>query len=44
MNNRDFSMGLKKLELSYGLAKLFEDMEKLQHKSDGIIFTSSIAP
>jgi mRNA guanylyltransferase len=37
-------MDLKKLELSYGMEKVFEDMARLKHKSDGIIFTASEAP
>ncbi|KAJ3076333.1 Dcp1p-Dcp2p decapping enzyme complex alpha subunit, partial [Quaeritorhiza haematococci] len=39
-----FRMGLKKLELSYGLERVFEQIELLKHKSDGIIFTSKDAP
>ncbi|KAJ3213282.1 Dcp1p-Dcp2p decapping enzyme complex alpha subunit, partial [Clydaea vesicula] len=39
-----FQMDLKKLHLSYGLAMVFEEIPKLKHKSDGIIFTSSVGP
>lgn len=37
-------MDLKKLELSYHLVQVFKHMESLNHKSDGIIFTSAVAP
>ncbi|KAJ3043073.1 Dcp1p-Dcp2p decapping enzyme complex alpha subunit [Rhizophlyctis rosea] len=39
-----FRMDLKELQLSYGLAKVFEEIPKLKHGNDGIIFTSSVAP
>jgi mRNA guanylyltransferase len=39
-----FQIKLKPLELSYGLARVFETMGGLDHKSDGVIFTSSVAP
>ncbi|KAI9094358.1 putative mRNA capping enzyme alpha subunit [Phlyctochytrium arcticum] len=39
-----FRMDLKPLQLSYHLRKVFEDIPQLKHKSDGIIFTSSVAP
>jgi mRNA guanylyltransferase len=40
-----FQLKLKPLELSYGLSRVFETMNGgLDHKSDGVIFTSSIAP
>jgi mRNA guanylyltransferase len=40
-----FQIKLKPLELSYGLARVFDTMNGgLDHKSDGVIFTSSIAP
>ncbi|KAJ3283246.1 Dcp1p-Dcp2p decapping enzyme complex alpha subunit, partial [Blyttiomyces sp. JEL0837] len=42
--SQPFKMNLKPLELSYGLDKVFASMSKLKHKSDGIIFTSSVAP
>ncbi|KAI8816620.1 putative mRNA capping enzyme alpha subunit [Fimicolochytrium jonesii] len=38
-----FRMDLKPLQLSYHLQKVFEDIPNLKHKSDGIIFTSSVA-
>ncbi|KAJ3202028.1 Dcp1p-Dcp2p decapping enzyme complex alpha subunit, partial [Dinochytrium kinnereticum] len=37
-------MDLKKLQLSYGMERVFEEMPHLKHKSDGIIFTSSVSP
>ncbi|KAJ3192764.1 Dcp1p-Dcp2p decapping enzyme complex alpha subunit [Irineochytrium annulatum] len=39
-----FRMGWKPVELSYGVKKVFQRMQRLMHKSDGIIFTSSVAP
>ncbi|KAJ3417140.1 Dcp1p-Dcp2p decapping enzyme complex alpha subunit [Chytridiales sp. JEL 0842] len=39
-----FKMDLKKLELSYGMDRVFEEMANLKHKSDGVIFTSKDAP
>ncbi|TPX64182.1 hypothetical protein SpCBS45565_g06083 [Spizellomyces sp. 'palustris'] len=39
-----FRMDLKELQLSYHLQKVFEVIPTLKHKSDGIIFTSSVAP
>ncbi|KAJ3281445.1 Dcp1p-Dcp2p decapping enzyme complex alpha subunit [Borealophlyctis nickersoniae] len=39
-----FKMALKELQLSYGLNKVFDEIPHLKHKSDGIIFTSSVAP
>ena len=39
-----FNIGIKKLELSYAIEKIFTDLPTHKHKSDGIIFTSAIAP
>lgn len=39
-----YLIALKKLELSYGLERIFKQMDKLGHKSDGVIFTCSTAP
>jgi hypothetical protein len=34
-----FSVELKKMERSYGLRLVFDQIPKLKHKSDGIIWT-----
>ena len=39
-----FQMRLKKLESSYNLGLVFEQIEKNYHKSDGIIFTKQFYP
>ncbi|KAJ3029751.1 Dcp1p-Dcp2p decapping enzyme complex alpha subunit [Rhizophlyctis rosea] len=39
-----FQIDLKPLQLSYGISKVFEDIETLKHGNDGLIFTSSVAP
>ncbi|KAI9143388.1 mRNA capping enzyme, catalytic domain-containing protein [Paraphysoderma sedebokerense] len=38
-----FSIELKPMQLSYGMQKVFEEIPHLKHKSDGLIFTSSIS-
>ncbi len=37
-------MTQKRLELSYNLPLVFEQMELYHHKTDGVIFTSEVAP
>ncbi|MBW0482985.1 hypothetical protein O181_022700 [Austropuccinia psidii MF-1] len=40
-----FEVELKKMELAYGIDKVFrQDLPKLKHGNDGLIFTSAIAP
>lgn len=39
-----FKMVQKRLELSYNVHRVFESMGKYHHKTDGVIFTSSVAP
>ncbi|KAH6573304.1 hypothetical protein BASA50_007893 [Batrachochytrium salamandrivorans] len=39
-----FQIIQKRLELSYRVKKVFDHMEGYHHKTDGVIFTSSVAP
>ncbi|KAI8912423.1 mRNA capping enzyme alpha subunit and guanylyltransferase [Gorgonomyces haynaldii] len=39
-----FKMSLKRLESSYNLPRVFEQMQTYKHKTDGIIFTAEMAP
>jgi mRNA guanylyltransferase len=39
-----FKMSLKELQFSYKLPHIFKQMENLNHKSDGVIFTKDNAP
>ncbi|KAI9175717.1 hypothetical protein H9P43_006081 [Blastocladiella emersonii ATCC 22665] len=39
-----FEIVAKKMELSYGVQQIFDEMPNLGHKSDGLIFTSSDEP
>ncbi|KAJ1679587.1 Dcp1p-Dcp2p decapping enzyme complex alpha subunit [Spiromyces aspiralis] len=39
-----FQVELKRMEFSYGVPKIFQDMQSLKHKSDGLIYTSVMAP
>ncbi|KAI9358336.1 mRNA capping enzyme, catalytic domain-containing protein, partial [Zopfochytrium polystomum] len=42
--SRPFKLDLKKLELSYGLDRVLDSISQLNHKNDGLIFTSETAP
>ncbi|KAJ3306295.1 Dcp1p-Dcp2p decapping enzyme complex alpha subunit [Kappamyces sp. JEL0829] len=39
-----FRMRQKRVDFSYNLASVFEDMKKYGHKTDGLMFTSTSAP
>ncbi|KAJ3235515.1 Dcp1p-Dcp2p decapping enzyme complex alpha subunit [Chytriomyces hyalinus] len=39
-----FKIDVKPLQLSYNVAHVFEEIPKLRHKNDGVIFTSRDAP
>lgn len=39
-----FKVEFKDMQLSYGLPRVFEQMEKLKHHSDGLIFTPTTRP
>ncbi|ORY38887.1 hypothetical protein BCR33DRAFT_700382 [Rhizoclosmatium globosum] len=39
-----FKLKLKPLQLAYHVGQVFEDIPKLKHKNDGVIFTSQEAP
>ena len=39
-----FKLTQKRLEFSFKLPKVFDQMEKAKHKTDGVIFTSAVAP
>ncbi|KAJ3274231.1 Dcp1p-Dcp2p decapping enzyme complex alpha subunit [Terramyces sp. JEL0728] len=39
-----FEIVQKRIEFSYNLHCVFRDMEKYKHETDGIIFTSAVAP
>ncbi|EGF79306.1 hypothetical protein BATDEDRAFT_25993 [Batrachochytrium dendrobatidis JAM81] len=43
-HNYPFEIVQKHLELSYKVQKVFDMMSKCHHKTDGVIYTSSIAP
>nr|KAJ3421908.1 Dcp1p-Dcp2p decapping enzyme complex alpha subunit [Polyrhizophydium stewartii] len=42
--NQPFRMVQKRLEMSYNIATVFEHMRGYKHKTDGVIFTSAVAP
>ncbi|KAG0056960.1 Dcp1p-Dcp2p decapping enzyme complex alpha subunit [Gryganskiella cystojenkinii] len=45
VQSQPFKVSLKEVVLSYGLDKMFNDViPRLKHGSDGLIFTSSVAP
>ncbi|KAG0307304.1 Dcp1p-Dcp2p decapping enzyme complex alpha subunit [Dissophora globulifera] len=45
INSQPFKVSLKEMQLSYGIEKMFREViPNLKHGSDGLIFTSAIAP
>ncbi|KAI8351355.1 mRNA capping enzyme, catalytic domain-containing protein [Mortierella sp. GBAus27b] len=45
VNSQPFKVTVKQMNLSYGIEKMFKEVvPNLKHGSDGLIFTSSVAP
>ncbi|KAF9115237.1 Dcp1p-Dcp2p decapping enzyme complex alpha subunit [Mortierella sp. AM989] len=45
IKSQPFKVSLKEMNLSYGIEKMFKEViPRLKHGSDGLIFTSSVAP
>ncbi|TPX39850.1 hypothetical protein SeMB42_g06221 [Synchytrium endobioticum] len=44
VTSQPFKIVEKPLQLAYHVRKVFQDLPQLRHQSDGVIFTSSVAP